>query len=397
MPTLITNVFYPKMQCPVNILVEDGVIKTISQSNIATPNNIKTIDGLGYTILPPLIDCHAHLDKTILGMDWFKNKLGYHITDRIDHERTARKTLGLDAYTQACRYIELSLSLGVLHMRSHIDVDTQNGLEGLEGVMRAAKQYKDLFDVELVAFPQSGVMIRPGTYEMLDQALLMGADIVGGLDPCAIDRDPKGSLDAIFDLAQKHAKPVDIHLHEAAELGAFSMELIAERTKALGMQGLVTISHGFCLGANTPSLVNPILEKLHEQDITIVTAAQPGASSVPPVKQLINAGVKICGGNDNVRDLWSPFGSGDILERVALIAMKNGFRRDEDLNLALELCTTRGAALLGLRDYGVAEGCKANFLLVKGRNLPECIVSYNKDRMVFRNGKVLPKNNPLTI
>lgn len=395
MASLLTNVFHPLLKRSVSLVLEDGKIKQISEAPLHG-NFDEVMEGAGYTILPSLIDCHAHLDKTVWGMDWFQNKLGYHITDRIDNERSARKTLGLDAYTQACRYIELSLSLGVQHMRSHVDIDTQNGLEGLEGVMRAAEQYKDLFDVELVAFPQSGVMIRPGTYEVLDQALAMGADIIGGLDPAAIDRDPKGSLDAIFSLAQKHAKPVDIHLHEAAELGAFDMELIIERTKALGMQGLVSVSHAFCLGAG-PSLVNPLLEKLHREDITIITAAQPGAASVPPVKALIDAGVKICGGNDNVRDLWSPFGTGDILERVALIAMKNGFRRDEDLELSLELCTTRGAELLGLKDYGITEGCKANFVLVRGRNLPESIVSYNKDRMVFRDGRMIRKSTPLSI
>lgn len=398
MATLITNVFHPQLKCCTNLVLEAGLIKQISNVDALKQSTYtEIIDGTGYTILPSLIDCHAHLDKTVWGMDWYENKLGYHITDRIDNERGARKSLELDAYTQACRYIELSLSLGVQHMRSHVDIDTQNGLAGLVGVMEAAKQYKDLFDVELVAFPQSGVMIRPGTYELLDEALAKGADIVGGLDPAAIDRDPKGSLDAVFNLAQKHAKPVDIHLHEAAELGAFDMELIIERTKALGMQGLVSVSHAFCLGANNPALVNPLLEKLQQQGITIITAAQPGAASVPPVKTLINAGVKICGGNDNVRDLWSPFGSGDILERVALIAMKNGFRRDEDLELTMELCTTRGAELLGLKDYGITEGCKANFVLVKGRNLPESIVSYNKDRMVFRNGKMIRNSRPLGI
>ncbi|MBE6011672.1 MAG: cytosine deaminase [Lachnospiraceae bacterium] len=396
MTSLIKNVFHPIVKHRTNIVLENGKIKEIkSPEDLLQWNYDEVVEGEGYTILPSLIDSHAHLDKTVWGMEWFENKLGYHITDRIDNERTARKTLGLDAYTQACRYIELSLSLGVQHMRSHVDVDTQNGLEGLEGVMQAAKEYKDLFDVELVAFPQSGVIIRPGTYELLDQALAMGADIIGGLDPAAIDRDPKGSLDAVFNLAQKHAKPVDIHLHEAAELGAFDMELIIERTKALGMQGLVSISHAFCLGADE-ALVNPLLEKLHQQNITIITAAQPGAASIPSVKALIHAGVNICGGNDNVRDLWSPFGSGDILERAALIAMKNGFRRDEDLALAMELCTTRGARLMDLKDYGITEGCSATFLLVKARNLSEAIVSYNKDRIVFREGKIIRKSPALS-
>ena len=107
-----------------------------------------------------------------------------------------------------------------------------------------------------VAFPQSGLLLRPGTLELLETALRNGADIVGGLDPSGIDRDPKGHLDAVFGLCQRHGKPLDIHLHEPGELGAFAMELIIERTLALGMQGKVVVSHAFCLGdvARAPAL-----------------------------------------------------------------------------------------------------------------------------------------------
>jgi cytosine/adenosine deaminase-related metal-dependent hydrolase len=102
--------------------------------------------------------------------------------------------------------------------------------------------------MQLVAFPQSGMLVRPGTVELLEEALKMGADCIGGPDPSVVDRDPVRHLDAIFGLADRYGVEVDIHLHEPGALGAFAVELIVERTRALSLQGRVTISHVFCLG-----------------------------------------------------------------------------------------------------------------------------------------------------
>lgn len=108
-------------------------------------------------------------------------------------------------------------------------------------------------------------------------ALAMGADVVGGLDPSSMDRDPKASLDAIFRLAEKHGKPIDIHLHEYGELGAFTLEEIIARTRAHGMQGKVGVSHCFCLGAPNPHRVGPLMEQVAREDIRIFTTGHPSA------------------------------------------------------------------------------------------------------------------------
>jgi cytosine/adenosine deaminase-related metal-dependent hydrolase len=142
----------------------------------------------------------------------------------------------------------LAVSHGSTFIRSHVDVDTDCGVSGIEGVMATREALADLVAIDLVAFPQSGLLVRPGTVELMEQALCLGAEAVGGLDPCAIDRDPKGHLDTVFALAEHFGRNVDIHLHEPGEMGLFSMELIIERTRALGMAGRVIISHAFCLG-----------------------------------------------------------------------------------------------------------------------------------------------------
>lgn len=395
MSLLIQNVTHSENLKEIDILLSEGIIRNIAPAGTLTPpSGTEILNGTGCLLLPSLVDAHCHLDKTVYGMDWFVNDLGPRITDRIEYERTARKKLGLEPYRQACRFIELAISHGVLHMRSHVDIDDYNKLDGLRGVLAAKEKYKDFIDIETVAFPQSGLLVRPGTLKWMEEAMASGADLVGGLDPAAIDRDPKGSVDAIFSLAEKYDKPIDIHLHEPGELGAFTMELIAARTKAAGMEGRVSVSHAFCLGSPNTSLVSGLLEKLADAEITIITAAQP-AMQAPPVKTLIQAGITVCGGNDNMRDMWSPYGTGDMIERAQFIAMKNGFRTDADLSLAFELCSRAGAELMNLKNYGICQGNQADMLLVRAHNLPECIVTCPKDRIVIRKGQIIAKNGQL--
>ena len=143
---------------------------------------------------------------------------------------------------------------------------TEVGLAGIEGVAATREACRHAVDIEIVAFPQSGLVSRPGTLELMESALANDADVVGGLDPCGIDRDPKGQLDAIFRLADTYGKPIDIHLHEPDELGAFSIEMIVERTRALGLQGRVVVSHAFCLGMADRARAQGLVELLAREE-----------------------------------------------------------------------------------------------------------------------------------
>ncbi|NCB63991.1 MAG: hypothetical protein EOM52_10370 [Clostridia bacterium] len=250
--------------------------------------------------------------------------------------------------------------------------------------------------MELVAFPQSGLISSPGAMELMERAMELGADLVGGVDPAAIDRDPKGGVDALFRLAEKYGKGIDLHLHEPGPLGAFTMELIAAHTLASGMQGKVTISHALCLGDADKSMVAALVEKLAEANVQITTGGQPFVPTIPSVTQLTAAGVNIAGGNDNIRDMWSPFGTADMLERAQFIAMRNFYRRDEELELALTVCTENGARLMGIEGYGVKPGTGADFVLVKARNAAECVAAHPAERMVFKGGKRIAKDGKLS-
>jgi cytosine/creatinine deaminase len=208
----------------------------------------------------------------------------------------------------------------------------------------------------------------------MEEAVRQGADFVGGIDPSVIERDPVGHLDTIFAIAQRNGVGVDIHLHEPGELGAFSVDLIIERTKALGLAGKVTISHAFCLGMVDDARLGGLLDQLAANDITIMTHA-PGAIPFPPVTKLAQAGVRICTGSDGIRDAWSPYGNADMLERAWILSYRNNFRRDDEVERMLALCTQGGASVMNAADYGLDAGCRADLVLVEGESLCEAVVT----------------------
>jgi cytosine deaminase len=346
------------------------------------------LDGAGRIALPGLVEAHTHLDKSLLGMPWYRNAVGPRLIDRIDNERAERGALPIDARRQSARQAVLSIGHGTTHIRTHVDVDTDIGTRGIEGVLATRAALADSVGIDLVAFPQSGLLMRPGTLDLLEHALRLGAETVGGLDPCAIDRDPKGHLDAVFGLAERFGRGVDIHLHETGEMGAFSMELIIERAHALGMAGRVIISHAFCLGAPDPALVEPLIAALARASVAIMTTGTP-SRPVPPLKRLAEAGVVVCAGSDGIRDTWGPYGNADMLQRATLLGMRNNLRRDDELPIALAACTSGGAVALGLPDYGLAEGCFAALVLVPAETLAEAIAQCPGGRTTIRRGAVV--------
>ena len=372
-----------------DVLFAEGRIAAIAPGLAAEGAEVE--DGGGRLALPGLVDAHTHLDKTLLGEPWFRNEVGPTIADRIAAERREKRERGIDPHVQSLRHALRTLAHGTTRLRSHVDVDDENGLAAMEGVLATREALRGWLDIEIVAFPQSGIMVRRGVAELLDAALAMGADLVGGLDPCAIDRDPKGHLDVVFGLAERHGRPVDIHLHEPGEMGAFSLDLILERTRALGMQGRVAVSHAFALGAPVLPRREALIAALAEADVAILTTAPP-AADVPSVRALRAAGVRVAAGNDGFRDVWGPFGDADMLERARLVAMKNDLRRDADLALALELCSTAGAAMTGAPDHGLAEGAPGDLVLVEAETLAEAVAQHPPRRLVVKGGRVVARD-----
>lgn len=371
-----------------DILIKNGKIAGLGSYQPEAGMAVE--DGQGAIVAPGLIDAHTHLDKTTWGMPWHVNNRAAILRGRIDYERENRKEIGIDPHRQSMRHAIGLAAHGASHIRSHVDIDTTHGLSIVEGVWETRDALKGIIDIEIVAFPQSGVMVMPGVVELLDEALRQGCEVLGGIDPCGIDRDPKGQLDILFALAVKHGVDIDIHLHETGDLGAFTMELIFERIRANGMEGKVAISHAFALGMNDYLRVGKLIEEIARLDVAILTTGAPSAA-VPSIMRLKEAGVRVGGGCDGIQDTWGPWGQPDMLDRAKIIGMKNGLRSDHELAHVLHVVSQGGADVMRLEGYGLDVGCNADFTLLTGETLAHAVVDIAPRPLVVKGGRVVAR------
>jgi cytosine deaminase len=373
-----------------DVLVEDGVIAARGKDLEAGPD-ARVIDGSGCVLLPGLIDAHTHLDKTLLGTPWHPHSAGERLIDLITNERRVLAELGLDPALQSRRMVHHMLSRGTTRIRSHVDFGTDIGLRHFHGVAATREACADLVGIQIVAFPQTGMMILPGVADLMEQAVKEGAEVIGGIDPMGIDRDPAGQLDAVFAVAGRHGCEVDIHLHDLGEMGAVTIEMIAARTKALGLAGKVTISHGFCLGDVDAGRLDGLVALLLENDIAVATCGA-GHYPIPPILALRAAGVRMMAGSDGVRDAWGPLNNGDMLERAYQLAWHGDTRDDPSIETMLELATFGGAQATGAQACGLDVGCRADLVLVEAETPAEAVCYHPPRRMVMTGGRIVVEN-----
>jgi cytosine/creatinine deaminase len=375
-----------------DIVVVDGKITAIETATGGAGNG-ETVDLDGALLVPAFVEGHIHLDTSFYGDKWVPYKP---CTDGFDvHERVVFQAENMASAApmdvRARNQLDLCISNGSLQMRSHVMVDGSVGLKSLETILKVREDYRGLIDIQLVAFPQSGILKSPGTPELLDEAIGLGADLVGGLDPLSFDRDVKGHLDVVFGVAEKRGVDVDIHLHDGGPLGAMTIEEICARTVALGMQGHVAVSHAYGIGDLPRDAAHKLAARLARSGVSIMTNA-PGHHNFPPVALLCAEGVTVFSGSDNIRDSWWPFGDGDMLRRAEIISYRSGFFTDAELAMAFDVVTSGGARALRLDGYGVEVGAKADFVALRAAHLPEAVVGVPKPRSVYKKGRLVAEN-----
>ncbi|MFJ4160701.1 amidohydrolase family protein [Microbacterium testaceum] len=372
----------------VDIAIEGGRITAITPA-AADPIGIREFDGRGLLALPGLVNAHAHVDKSWWGLPWQSYGGEGSTEGRIRHEREQREALGIPSLERSAFVLRELVRQGTTAIRTHVDVDNGVGLRGIEAVEEAAAAYGGALDVQIVAFPQDGVLRRPGVLELLREAA--GRDSVtgiGGLDPASIDRDPAGQIDALTALAADTGVDLDIHLHDAAELGAFQIELLIERTQRLGLGGRVNIAHGFAVSQVDPARRRDLLAAMGAADVSMTTVA-PLRLAQLPLAELDAAGVRLGLGTDGIRDLWSPFGTGDTLGIAWQYARAGGLVRDEDLLRVVELATRAGAWAVGREVHDLVEGARADIVLVDAENPMDALVRQPERALVIAGGRAL--------
>jgi len=375
-----------------DIVIRDGVIAGIGPGAGRGLTGAEVIEGEGRLVFPGLIDAHGHMDKTLMGLPWHRNEVGPTLLEMIENERRVRREEHIDFHEQSMCHARAAIAVGTTHIRTHVDVDTEIGLAAIHGVQQTQAAMADALTIQIVAFPQSGMLVRPGTVELLEEALKDGVELIGGLDPCAIDRDPARHLDVIFGLAQKFDVDLDIHVHEPGELGAFSIDLIAERTRVLGYQGRVVISHAFALGGVDEDRLAGLVERIVEYDIVIMSHGPGGHRLIPNIKKLRAAGVRLISGNDGIQDAWNPLQRPDMLERAYTMAYRNNLRRDDDIEDIIDIVTYSNAAVMGDTNYGLREGGSADLVLVDGETHVAAVVNRPPRWLVMKRGRITARN-----
>lgn len=376
-----------------DVTVEQGQITSIEPAG-SDAASASIVDIAGDMLVPGFVEGHIHLDTSFYGDTWMPHRpctKGFDVHERVAFQ-AENMAIAAPMDKRARDQLDLCIGNGTLHMRSHVMVDGSVGLKSLETILAVREDYKDIIDIQLVAFPQSGILKSPGTPELLDEAIKLGADLVGGLDPASFDRDVNGHLDIVFGVAEKHGVDVDIHLHDAGSVGAFTIEEICARTVALGMQGHVAISHAYGLGDLAPDAARKIAAIIAKSGVSIMTNA-PGNHTFPPVALLRQEGVTVFSGSDNIRDSWWPYGDGDMLHRAEIIGYRSGFYTDEELQAAFDIVTSEGAKALRIDNYGIYVGAKADFVTFSSTCIPEAVVAFPKNRKVFKAGEMVANGN----
>jgi cytosine/creatinine deaminase len=322
----------------VDVLCGGGKI-TAMGIDLVCPRGVQEVDGLGGVLLPGFVDAHASIGSV--------------------------------------EAIRASIASGTTLLRGHVPVD--GGLESLEEALSAREAVGNAVTVHVVASPRRGVLKGADSVDLLDAALVAGADVVGGIDPAGVDRDPVRHLNLVFGLAEKHQCGIDLLLTDPGELGAFELELICERTATLGMRGAVTITHCYALSAVDSIRQGNLIDALADNDIAVVTTA-PGVPEPLPLRRLRRAGVRIGLGQD---------GGVDMLERAWQLAYRGGYTSDNQVEMCVDTATRGGAAVLGERDHGLVEGARADLVVLPGKTVVDVVTERPPRTLVIHEGHLI--------
>lgn len=380
-------------------------------SQIATeikPNaEERVLDGQEKVLLPPFVDSHIHLDTTLTAGEPEWNESGT-LFDGIRIWSERKKSLtAKDVKERAKKTILKQIKNGVQHVRSHVDT-TDPHLIALQALLELKEELKDIVDLQLVAFPQEGILSYPNGKELLEQAVKEGADAVGGVPHYEFNQQyGADSVKYLVALAEKYDKLVDVHCDEIDDPNSRNLEILATQAYETGLLDRVTASHTTAMGSYNDAYTYKLFRLLGMAQLNFVSNplvnmhlggrfdTYPKRRGLTRIKELNEAGINVSFGEDDVADPWNPLGCGNMLDPLSMGVYAGQLMGYQQLQNSFNFTTYNGAKTLHISaDYGIEVGKSANCILLDGTNFYDVLNEHRSVLFNIRHGKVLVETKP---
>lgn len=403
---LVTNATLADGRTGIDVLVAAGRIVDVAPRIDATA--ARTVDAAGLLLAPPFVDAHFHLDAALSYGIPRVNRSGT-LLEGIALWGELKPKLTQEALVErALAYCDWAVGKGLLAIRAHVDVCDPR-LLAVEALLHVKERVAPYLDLQLVAFPQDGVLRSAGALALVERALAMGVDVVGGIPH--FERtlaDGAESVRLLCELAARHGRLVDLHCDESDDPQSRHVETLAAQSVRLGLQGRVTGSHLTSMHSMDNYYVSKLIPLLVEGGVAAIANplinitlqgrhdTYPKRRGMTRVPELMAAGVTVAFGHDCVLDPWYPLGSADMLEVAAMglhVAQMTGV---DPMRACFDAVTVNAAKILHLDGYGIAPGHRADFVLLQARDPIEAIRLRATRLRVFRAGREIARTPPAT-
>ncbi|MEA3507231.1 MAG: amidohydrolase family protein [Elusimicrobiota bacterium] len=390
----------------VDIAIKDGKVKNITPSTKENNMNAKkTIDAEGKLVTPTFIDPHLHMDKALISEEVRDNETGT-LTEAIEIIWNKKKDYTTqEVINRSSRVIEMGLLNGTTKFRTHVDIDTIVELKALEGLLETREKYKDIADIQIVAFPQEGIYKDPGSEKLMKKAMKKGADAVGGMPYNEYTpQDSRRHVEYCFKLAASFDADIDMHVDETDDPSARSLEYIASMAIKENYGPKVTAGHTCALSAYDDNYALKVIGMVKEAGMNMITNPatnlmlqgrldkQPRRRGITRVNELLEAGVNVAYGQDCIKDTFYPtWGREDMLEVGLITAHAAQFTQPGQIETLFDMPTVNSAKIMGLKNYGIREGSDADLNVLDAETVPEAFRK-NADRLfVISKGRLIAR------
>lgn len=403
MRLLIRNAQLHNTTEQVDLLVTDGVFSRIAPA--IREDADETVDAAGNLVTPTFVNPHLHIDKayTALPATGQRSRTREETLEesiRIMHDIKRGYTVE-NVATRAVRAIRQSVTRGVTKIRANADIDTIGGLTALRGCLAAREQTRDIADVQIVAFPQEGILRDPGTEALMWEAVEAGADVVGGM-PAAewVPDEARSHVDLVFEIAQKHDLDIDMHMDQSKNPFDRSLEYTARKSMLEGFAGRVTGGHCTSLAYQPAAHAAKVIELLRAAEFNVCVNPQtlaimgvdpePRTRGISRVRELVEAGVNVGTAQDTICDGFHIYGTGDPLDYGLLMAYQAQYNSTATAGIVYEMLTANSARIMRLENYGIAEGNPADFNIIEAPTVSEALRT-RPSRRVYRAGRLIAR------